>query len=132
MKVSDLGKTCNFQGWKKLYHRMFQLRTSELLATVFDNYSIWRGEGVPKEMTREKVREFLQPPGSLGHQNESNVTEDSLTNMIQVQICFHSKVSNSIVFTLMTCAYFVDEHSCPVNHKVIAEDFRSKLAFNMG
>jgi len=37
-----------------------------------------------REMTREMVREFLQPPGSLGHQNESNVTEDDLTNMIQI------------------------------------------------
>ena len=56
--------------------------------TVFDNYSIWRGEGMDREMTREMVREFLQPPGSLGHQNESNVSEDDLTNMIQVQCAF--------------------------------------------
>ena len=80
----DLGKTCNFQGWRKLYHRLFKLKTSELLVAVFDNYSIWKGEKMPREMTRERVREFLQPPGSLGHQNESNVAEESLTNMIQV------------------------------------------------
>ena len=85
LNIEDLGKTCNFQGWRKLYHRLLKLKTSELLVAVFDNYSIWKGEKMPREMTRERVREFLQPPGSLGHQNESNVSEENLTNMIQVQ-----------------------------------------------
>ena len=88
VNISDLPKVFNLPGWRKQYNRMMQLKTSDLLVTVFDNYSIWKGEGEPREMTREMVREFLQPPGSLGHQNESNVTEDDLTNMIQVQCAF--------------------------------------------
>ena len=94
VNIRDLGNACNFLGWKKLYHRMIRLKSSEFLVTVFENYSIWRGEGVPREMTREKVREFLQPTGSLGHQNESNVAEDDLTNIIQVQ-CAFTLVANS-------------------------------------
>ena len=88
VSIKDLQRVCNFQGWKKLYHRMMKLKTSELLVTVFDNYSIWRGEGVPREMSREMVREFLQPARSLGNQNESNIAEDDLTNIIQVQCAF--------------------------------------------
>ena len=88
MNISKMSKAVNFQGWKKVYHRMIKLKTSELLVTVFDNYSIWRGEGLPREMAREQVKEFLQPPGSLGHQNETDVSEDALTNMIQVQNAF--------------------------------------------
>ena len=95
VKSSDLPRVFNLPGWRKQYNRMMKLKTSDLLVTVFDNYSIWRGEGVDREMTREMVREFLQPPGSLGHQNESNVAEDDLTNIIQVQ-CAFTQVKNSI------------------------------------
>ena len=96
LKIRELPRVFNFQGWKKLYKdRLMKLKTSELLVAVFDNYSIWKGEKVPREMTRERVREFLQPPGSLGHQNEPNVAEDDLTNMIQVQGVF-TQVANSI------------------------------------
>ena len=88
VKSSDLPRVFNLPGWRKQYNRMMALKTSDLLVTVFENYSIWKGEGLPREMTREMVREFLQPPGSLGHQNESNVAEDDLTNIIQVQCAF--------------------------------------------
>ena len=108
VNIRDLGNACNFQGWKKLYNRMIRLKSSEFLVTVFENYSIWRGEGVPREMTREGVREFLQPPGSLGHQNESNVAEDDLTNMIQVQ-CAFTLVAN------------FKSHSVPVVHNILLQ-----------
>ena len=90
MNIRELSMKCNFHGWRKLYHKMLKLKTSELLATVFNNYSIWKGESEPREMTREMLREFLQPPGFLGLQNETNVSEEYLTKIIQV---FSYKVS---------------------------------------
>ena len=86
MNIKKLPNACNFVGWKKLYQQMMNLKTSELLDAMFKNYSIWRAEGVPREMTREKIREFLQPPGSMGNQNQDNVTEEDLTNIIKVHL----------------------------------------------
>ena len=86
MNIKKLPNACNFVGWKKLYQQMMNLKTSELLDAMFKNYSIWRAEGVPREMTREKIREFLQPPGSMGNQNQDNVTEEDLSNIIKVHL----------------------------------------------